>query len=135
MAWPYHFVDLDKDQRHLRRDLLDRYGAYAQLSAFVPLLVYQLYRLGVWATSGRERSQKYSSVPSSPSLKNSRLSAGVLRKQWRHIMWWLEDELYVGWGLKGHWIVGVLWAAWLMFLSVHKTGDGTPQSLITTSQS
>ena len=44
-------------------------------------------------------------------------------------MWWLGDELYVGWGRKGHWIVGASWATWLMFLSVHKTGDGMLQSL------
>jgi hypothetical protein len=130
MAWPYQFVDLNEEQRLLRRNLLGRYGAYAQSSALVPLLVYQLYRLTIWATSEREIAKKYTLIPGSPLRKSSRQSpTGVLTKQWRRIIWWLEGELCVGWGLRGHWIVGASWASWLMFLSVHKTGDGTLQFL------
>lgn len=37
----YHFVSLDQDQVHQRRQLLDAYATIAQLSALVPLLVIQ----------------------------------------------------------------------------------------------
>jgi hypothetical protein len=129
MSWPYHFVDLTQDDIIKRRILLNRYGVYAQLSALVPVLAYQLYRLGVWVSSQRKRTQveytKVSSTPGSPFQKQIRLAlSGGLAKRWRSTLWWLEGELYPGWGLRGHWIAGLAWASWLLFLSVHKTGDG-----------
>jgi hypothetical protein len=129
MSWPYNFVDLTQDDIIKRRILLNRYGVYAQLSALVPVLAYQLYRLGVWVSSQRKRTQvgytKVSSTPGSPFQKQIRLAtSGGLAKRWRSTLWWLEGELYPGWGLRGHWIAGLAWASWLLFLSVHKTGDG-----------
>jgi hypothetical protein len=129
MSWPYHFVDLTQEEIIRRRILLDRYGVYAQLSALVPVLAYQLYRLGVWVSSQRKRVEVgYSEVPStsgSPVQKQKRLStSGGLARRWRSALWWLEGEVYPGWGLRGHWIAGLTWALWLLFLSVHKTGVG-----------
>ena len=126
MAWPYHLVDLSHEQRHDRRITLDRYGVYAQLSAMVPILVYRLYRLGVWVYAERRRSKEaYSAVPSSPNLKRSSQStSGTIMKGWRSAVWWLEGEVAPGWGLKEHWIAGGFWTAWLLFLCIHKTGDG-----------
>lgn len=126
MAWPYHLVDLTEAQKHERRLLLDRYGVYAQLSALVPILCYQLYRLAIWVSLARRRSKvKYYSVPSSPDLKHGRGSReGVLVRKWRTLKWWLEGDVGEGWGIRGLWVAGGLWASWLGFLCVRETGDG-----------
>jgi hypothetical protein len=122
MAWPYHFMDLDSEQTLLRRKLLDRYGAYAQLSWLAPLLAYQLFRISVWATS---RAGEYTS---SPGARREN-SADPMTRLRRRVLWWLEGEAWAGWGLRVHWIIGALWASWLIFLSVDKTGSGRLNSL------
>jgi hypothetical protein len=125
MPWPYHFVDLSQAQKHERRILLDRYGVYAQLSAFIPISVILLFRLGNWVLSERRTQQEYAAVPTSPGLKRERLSSsGGLVRRWRRVEWWLEGDVGGGWGVRGRWIAGLAWGAWLLFLSVHKTGDG-----------
>jgi len=129
MGWPYHLVDLTHEEKALRRVLLDRYGLYAQLSAFIPILGYQLYKLAVWIHSERSRTAvqtvDYSEVPGSPTLKRHRGStSGTAAANWRSLMWWLEGEIAPGWGLRGQWIAGGSWTAWLLFLCVHRTGDG-----------
>lgn len=129
MSWPYHFVDLTEEEIISRRILLDRYGVYAQLSALVPVLAFQLYRLGAWLYLQRKRTEvrytEISSTPGSPLQKQNRLSTpGGLARHWRSALWWLEGEVYPGWGLRGHWIAGMTWASWLLFLAVHKTGVG-----------
>ncbi|TVY57591.1 Ferric/cupric reductase transmembrane component 2 [Lachnellula cervina] len=123
-SWPYHFVDLNDQQKHQRRILLDRYGVYAQLSALVPVAVILLLRLGTWVLSERKRQHEYSAVPSSPGLKRERLSSsGALLRSYRRLEWWLESDVGGGWGVRGRWIAGLAWGAWLLFLSVHRTGD------------
>lgn len=126
MAWPYHILDLSTEQKHLRRELLDRYGVYAQLSALVPILAFQLYRLWVWVYSERQRSRAaYSKVPSSPVGKYVRQSrSGAAMKRWRSLVWVLKGEVAEGWGSRGHWIAAGTWTIWLLFLCVHQTGDG-----------
>ncbi len=126
MAWPYHILDLTHEQKLERRENLDRYGVYAQLSALIPILGYQLYRLAVWVYSERQRAKvDYSPIPSSPTSKKERQSSSenVVRR-WRSTLWWLESEVAEGWGERGHWISGGCWVAWLLFLCFHKTGDG-----------
>lgn len=126
MSWPYHFVDLTETQKHERRVLIDRYGIYSQLSALVPVALYQLYRLAGWVYKERQRTKvNYTAVPSSPDRKKQRTSsAGRFRAQWRRFVWWLGGEVATGWGLRGHWIATTIWLSWLLFLSVYKTGDG-----------
>ncbi|KAL3426270.1 ferric reductase like transmembrane component [Phlyctema vagabunda] len=125
MNWPYHFVDLSKEELNDRRVLLDRYGVYAQLSALAPILAFQLYRLGNWVSSERRRTKvAYSEVPTSPALKQLRnSSSGVLVRKWRSTLWWLEGEVAPSWGLRGHWIAAGAWTLWLLFLCIHRTGD------------
>ncbi|RDW73786.1 hypothetical protein BP5796_07228 [Coleophoma crateriformis] len=125
MAWPYHFVELTDVQKHERRVLLDRYGAYAQLSALVPILAFQLYRLASWVYSERQRAKiAYSAIPGSPRAKEARNSTmGAFLQQWRSAMWWLGGDVAEGWGTRGRWIAGASWTVWLLFLSIHKTGD------------
>jgi hypothetical protein len=126
MAWPYHLVDLSNEEKELRRALLDRYGIYAQLSTFIPILAFQLYRLWVWVYSERQRSRAaYIEVPSSPVAKHvGSSSSSALAKKWRLLVWWLEGEAAPGWGVNGHWIAAGAWTSWLLFLCIHKTGDG-----------
>ena len=105
--------------------MLDRYGVFAQLSALVPIAVILLFRLGIWVLSERRRQQDYAAVPTSPGLKRERLSgSGALLRRWRRLEWWLESDVGGGWGVRGRWIAGLAWGAWLLFLSVHRTGDG-----------
>jgi hypothetical protein len=131
MGWPWHFVSLNDEQVLLRREILDRYGAYAQLSALIPVLVFQLYRLGVWVLAERERervNQGYTALPQRPNSlirKEEKLtSAGLLKSQQNFVLWWLGGDVHFGWGQRGHWIGGFLWASWLLFLCVRDTGDG-----------
>jgi hypothetical protein len=126
MGWPYHVVDLTSFQKEQRGELLDRYGVYAQLSALIPILAYQLYRLGVWVYSERQRSKiEYSEVPTSPALKRQRqTTSGTIVKKLRSLRWWLEGEISPGCGVRGRLIAGGLWTSWLLFLCVHKTGEG-----------
>jgi hypothetical protein len=125
MAWPYKFLDLTTPQKHSRRILLDRYGVFAQLSALIPILAFLLFRLANWVFSERKRQREYAAVPTSPGLKRERGSkAGVLVQMGRKVRWWLEGTLGGGWGVRGRWLAGLGWGAWLLFLSFHRTGDG-----------
>ena len=133
MSWPYHLLDLSDEEKHLRRERLDRYGVYAQLSSLIPILGYQLYSLGIWVYSERQKSQvAYSEIPSSPITKQARRSSsGTIKKKWRSTTWWLEEEVGKGWGLRSHWIAFGAWTSWLLFLCVHQTGEGMPSSPLT----
>lgn len=127
MAWPYHInLDLTHDQKVQRRDLLNRYGTYANLSIWIPILAFRLYRLGAWVYSERQRGKiDYSEVPSSPRLKQHRhTTSGTIVRKWRSVRWWLGGEVAPGWGVRGRWIAGGIWTTWLLFLCIHKTGDG-----------
>lgn len=125
MAWSYQLITLDDDQKHARRLLLNRYGAAAQLSALAPIIAYQLYRLGVWVYSERLRSKTtYSSLGSTARKKYKQTNSGAFATKSRAAKWWLETELATGWGPRWHWIAGVSWATWLLFLCVYETGDG-----------
>jgi hypothetical protein len=125
MAWPYHFIDLDDEQKLQRRELLDRYGLYAQLSALIPILGYQLYKFGAWIYTEKLCSKVVvSEDPTSVSSKRGDKTSGVVVQTWRSVLWWLEDEVAPGWGLIGHWIAAGCWTSWLLFLCIHKTGDG-----------
>ncbi|KAH7369795.1 hypothetical protein BKA65DRAFT_416902 [Rhexocercosporidium sp. MPI-PUGE-AT-0058] len=126
MAWPYKIIlELTEEEKHSRRVLLDRYGVYAQLSALIPILCYQLYRLAIWVSFARRRSKvSYSEVPSSPISKHGRDSkTGGVVMRWRVFRWWLGGEVAEGWGIRGQWIAGVVWGGWLLFLCGKETGE------------
>ena len=130
MARPYHFIDLGDEQKLQRRELMDRYGLYAQLSALIPILGYQIYRLGVWIYTERLDSKvSFSEDPSSVPLKRQGDKTSGVIQRWRSVLWWLEDEVAPGWGSIIHWIAAGCWTSWLLFLCIHKTGDGKCWSL------
>lgn len=124
MNWPWVIRDVPDMEKLHRRVLLDRYGLYAQLSALVPIAAYWLYRLAIWVVHERQRAKpEYTSVPSSPGTKQAEATkVGRIEKKWRILRWWLEGESF-GYGKRIHLLAGLAWAAWLVFLSVHRTGD------------
>ncbi|KAK4124659.1 hypothetical protein N657DRAFT_655836 [Parathielavia appendiculata] len=128
MTWPsYHFVDLSADEKQLRRQTLDRYGLLAQLSALIPVVVILLYRLAKNAANWRGTNGDYAAVPSSPVLKERRNSSAGNPGAWsRRAQWWLgEDVVVTGkvYGQRDQWLVGILWTAWLLLLSIMETGE------------
>ena len=130
MKWPFHFLDLSKEEKVQRRHLLDWYGALAQVSILVPLLVLQLYFLVVWLRR-RLQNQADIEVPSSPQSKHLKsrglLSAHGLGVVSRRVAWWLGDPASVfgiDLGTKGEVIAATAWTLWLLALCFVQTGGG-----------
>ncbi|KAG5928777.1 hypothetical protein E4U42_008032 [Claviceps africana] len=138
MGWPYGFPALTEEDKQLRRQALDLYASIAHYSALAPALAFLLYRLSRhvirWAarasasasTSGEQG--RYVPVPGSPMAKaqHQRGVAGKLTAQWRKIAWQLGDDVYLAgshWGQWDEWLLGALWTAWLLVLSVRGTGN------------
>ncbi|GFF96485.1 probable metalloreductase AIM14 [Aspergillus lentulus] len=120
MGWPYHIVKLSAEEKSQRRELLDRYGLYSQLSVFIPILCFWLFRLGHWVYLRSTWRDGYSAVTRPAESRTS--SPGNFVRRWRSILWWLEDEVAPGWGARQHWIFGAAWALWLLTLCIHQTG-------------
>ena len=129
MEWPWKFYHLEGEAKLLRRHTLDRYAGYAQLSAFAPIILFILLRFILWILRSLEaRKSSYIAVPASPLRKVRRQSSlGAWEGRFRHLKWWLEDDFVIlgqTWGRKDEWVFGIMWANWMMLLSVLETGDG-----------
>ncbi|THZ27431.1 hypothetical protein D6C89_03207 [Aureobasidium pullulans] len=127
----WHFLDLSQDQKLERRRLLDLYGSLAQVSALIPLAILQIYFFIGWLQRRWARRNGGDDIPSSPQLKKQRsdaLPGSVTRSKetWRKVFWWMGDTIDI-WGSrvkKGEIVAGVVWTAWLLFLSCVQTqGD------------
>lgn len=130
MGFFYSFVSPNAQQLERRRQLLDRYGQIAQLSALVPLLlIYISFFLRSFLNkssisffgSGRKAHQ-------SPRVSTFRASTvGSWKVKWRHLNWALDDEMlqgWGGWGTRREWVIAGAWALWLLVLVVKDTADG-----------
>ena len=95
MAWPdYRFLDLSTAEKQVRRQTLDKYALYAQLSALVPVAVVVLCRLWKRALNSGGSKGNYAAVPSSPVLKDRRNSnAGTWSSRSRRAQWWLGEDV------------------------------------------
>lgn len=133
-SWPYQFVKLPPEDRHTRRLLLDQYGLYAQLSALILFSLAVVFRLALQAlrrmAQRRASSDAESMLPSPGITKNylrrSRLSAKLCR-----LHWWLDGNVTccgINIGQRDHLVLCVLWTGWLLFLCLHRTGNGKPQT-------
>ena len=130
MGFLYSFVKLDAQQSSRRRQLLDRYGQIAQLSALVPLLVISVSYLSRFIIRRYARfllgsSNKEHQSPRVSTFRRS--TAGSWKLRWRRFCWALDDELmdgWDGWGTRREWAIACLWALWLLLLVVKDTGDG-----------
>ncbi|GAB7357995.1 hypothetical protein MBLNU230_g0162t1 [Neophaeotheca triangularis] len=129
MGWPYTFPDLSTADKLERRKILDLYGAIAQVSVVLPLLLTGILSLVArWLLSGqREHIQDGTS---SPQLKrqsrNHRLSLANLTSTWRKYQWWLGDDLEIlryRLGTRGEVLGGATWTAWLLVCSFSQTGE------------
>ncbi|KAH0404722.1 hypothetical protein KCU89_g842, partial [Aureobasidium melanogenum] len=127
----WHFLDLNHDQKLERRRLLDLYGALAQVSALLPLAFLQLYFLVIWLQRRWLRKHDADAIPSSPHLKKQQSdafneSAAGFQSFRNKAIWWMGDTFDI-WGSRvtnGEIVAGVVWTAWLIFLSCIQTqGD------------
>ena len=125
MGFPYHFVKLNDEQDLRRRQLLDGYGQFAQLSILLLPLTYQLC-LGLhllitrsWFASPQAVKEHQSPVVSSFKKSDRRLSTKLLAR----VRWFLDEEVLEGWNTRGVWLVASLWTAWLLLLVFKDTGD------------
>ncbi len=126
MGYPYHFVSLSPEQETRRRQLLNSYGQFAQLSILLVPLMYQL-GLGLRLLISRLwRGSRYGLVKGhqSPVVAGSKQSNGERSRGWARLRWALDEELIEGWGTRGQWLAAVVWASWLVVLAVKDTGDG-----------
>lgn len=127
----WHFLDLNHDQKLERRRLLNLYGSLAQVSALTPLALLQLYFFIIWFQRRWARKHDADAIPSSPHLKKQRLDAfngpAARFQSFRDkSVWWMGDTLDI-WGsrvTKGEMVAGVVWTAWLVFLSCIQTQGG-----------
>ncbi|KAG8534105.1 uncharacterized protein KY384_000949 [Bacidia gigantensis] len=126
MGFPYHFIDLDDEQLQRRRNLLDNYGQFAQLSILSLPLLYQLSR-GIKLLGSRlSRRRDYQPLKEQRSpvpFNRQHERATVSIWSWRRLKWWLDTELAPGWETRKEWLFAILWMAWLLFLVTKDTGD------------
>lgn len=129
MGFLYHFVRLDTAQEAHRRQLLDSYGQFAQISALIPLLSFQLifvirFLQRKWKEYGRRKPTK--KVHQSPRLsvfpKHNRLTTFSFAAA--RVRWALGEEVARNWGTRLEWLIGAGWTVWLILLTVRDTGDG-----------
>ena len=126
MGFPYHFVNLNDEQNLRRRQLLDGYGQFAQLSILLLPLVYQV-SLGIrllisrtWPLKASQAVKQHQSpVVSSFKQPTRRVSTSLLAQ----IRWFLDEEVLVGWNTRQQWLVAILWTLWLLVLVFKDTGD------------
>ena len=133
MAWPYEFITLTDEEKHLRRLSLDQYASLAHWSAFAPIpliLLLQLAKRVVRVISRRARDDggEYQQVPGSPLAKARHMAAsGELAARWRRFIWWMGDDIFFFGehrGQRDEWVLGAVWMAWLLALCVVGTGRG-----------
>ncbi|PVH99754.1 hypothetical protein DM02DRAFT_614755 [Periconia macrospinosa] len=123
MAFGYDFVDLNDEQKHARRVLLEFYPMVAQWSVLVVFITFQLCFFLAWvAERGLDMER-----PRSPSF-NKRFEgpASWLRKSrrgWDKAVWWLQKDVIPNWGTRAEWIGGGVWTFWLLYLSIVNTGN------------
>jgi len=133
----WHFLDLSQDQKLERRRLLDLYGSLAQVSALIPLSILQIYFFIGWLRRRWSKRNGRDDIPSSPHLKKQRsdiLTGSVARSKeiWRTTSWWMGDrvDIWKSRVTKGEIVTGIVWTAWLIFLSCIQTQGGMSCSFV-----
>lgn len=119
----YRFVRLDPAQETHRRQLLDNYGQFAQISALIPLLSFQFifatrFLVRKWNGYGHKphQSPRPSVFPKPNQLTKSSFPA--------RLRWALDEEVSRGWGTRLEWLIGAVWTIWLLLLTMKDTGHG-----------
>ncbi|KAK4224579.1 putative ferric reductase transmembrane component [Podospora fimiseda] len=121
----YKFLDLNEAEKIARRETLWKYAVIAELSNLIPVVIILLFRLGKWTSASR--GGEYETIPSSPVVKKKRSEgSGQWALSVRKAKWWLgEDVVAFGtvMGQRDQWLVGTVWASWLLLLSFLETGE------------
>ena len=127
MAFGWHFVDLDEEQKAQRRINLDIAANIAQYSALIPLLVLQIYFLFI-VLGNRSSSRDGSILAPSFYLNGPTRGKRTISNRFRSVVtsfaWWAGTPIGNEWGTRGEWLFGAVWGAWLLMLSVAYTGNG-----------
>ena len=126
MSFPYHFVDLNNEQNLRRRQLLDGYGQFAQLSILLLPLVYHI-GFGLRLLISRTwpfKSPQTVKAHQSPVVSGFRQRPkGKFTNLLTRIRWFLDEEVFVGWNTRQEWLAAILWTMWLLVLVFRDTGD------------
>ncbi|KAL0256933.1 hypothetical protein SLS55_007742 [Diplodia seriata] len=120
----YEFVTLDSEQKAARRDLLNLYGTIGQWSILAVFIVAQLGFVTRWAVFRHSRQERPRSPhPNKTMALEERAWYSRLEEQLARFRWWADEPLRDGWFSKGECLLGLVWTLWLLFLSVHRTGN------------
>ncbi|OCL12463.1 hypothetical protein AOQ84DRAFT_352533 [Glonium stellatum] len=122
MAFGYEFVILNEPEKEQRRYLLGLYSTIAQWSALGVFIFFQAYFLLCWFAE-RSTSEPPKSPFGRPGKLKSRTWARKFQQALQQVSWWTGKSVRRGWGTRGEWIAGLAWTVWLLFLSIHNTGD------------
>ncbi|EFX00918.1 ferric reductase-like protein [Grosmannia clavigera kw1407] len=148
MGWPYAFMQLSAAEVEARRAMLDRYGHYTVMLSVLPVVVMLAMRLIGWTAkqvqrrlrvrsrrgggNGSSDDGEYGAVPTSPTLKSRRQTAGgSWAARQRRLRWWLstEVEVHLPWsssvmclGPRDQWLVGLAWTVAVVVLCTAQTG-------------
>ena len=126
MGFPYHFVSLTDEQNSHRRQLLDGYGQFAQLSVLLLPLIYQIC-LGLRLLISRiwpfKPSQAVKEHQSPVISRFKQPATGYSTNVLARIRWFLDEEVLDGWNTRQEWLITGLWAIWLLVLVFRDTGD------------
>lgn len=126
MGFPYHFVSLTDEQTSRRRQLLDGYGQFAQLSVLLVPLLYQLclgMRLLISRVWPFKPSQAVKEHQSPVISRFKQPAAGYSTNVLARVRWFLDEEALEGWETRQEWLITGLWAVWLLVLVFRDTGD------------
>ena len=123
MAFGYEFVTLTELEKEQRRYLLSLYPTIAQWSALGVFVFFQMYFLLSWLAE-RSALERPKSPFGRPGKIKSRAWVRKLQQTFQRASWWAGKSIRRGWGTRGEWIAGFAWTVWLLFLSIHNTGNG-----------
>ncbi len=92
----------------------------AQGSTLIPILWMMLWSFltGKYSEDGVNRQERSISTHTSHKRRRKILI-------WRdRMVWWFQDEVFIGWGTKSEWIFAVCWTIWLCLLAAHNSDHG-----------
>lgn len=128
MGFLYGFVSLDQAQLARRRQLLDNYGQFAQISGLIiPLLAFQISFAVRFVLKKIQNSKHGQRMKEHQSPRVSAFPKSIAKPSdfyWARFRWALDEPMFVGWGTRREWLFGALWTMWLLLLVVKDTGDG-----------
>ncbi|KAL8737369.1 MAG: hypothetical protein Q9181_001744 [Wetmoreana brouardii] len=129
MPFLYSFTSPDEAQLQRRRRLLDVYGQSAQLSALIPLLVFQLPLLvrilnGRFLSTWSRYPHKEHASPVVSRFGEQYADPGKSEtRRWGRFPWLLDQQVAQGWGTWTVLLTATLWTAWLFVLAIKDTGN------------